>query len=99
MKIVFKDSKLEHYYRVGNDNGTYPKWIFNNFVKAVSIMQSVATITQLRNFKGLNIQQKKWNMKGIWAARLNNSRRLEFTVDKDWIVYLVNILRISNHYQ
>lgn len=99
MKIVFKDSKLEHYYKVGDDNGIYPKWIFNNFVKAVSIMQAVDTVAQLRNFRGLRVQQKKGDMKGIWSARLNDSWRLEFTVDKDWIVHVINILRISNHYQ
>ncbi len=99
MNIVFKDKNLEHYYKVWNDQGTYPKGIFDNFVKVVSLMQTVDTVAQLRNLRGLKIGQKKGNMKGIWSARLNDSWRLEFTIDKTWIVYLVNVQRISNHYQ
>jgi hypothetical protein len=38
-------------------------------------------------------------MKWIRAARLNDWRRLEFTRDKDWDIQIVNIIKITNHYE
>ena len=99
LKVNFVNKELEYLYM----NPDYWKWFYppavvRNYIKLVTLMQSVETLSEINIYWWYKIAQKKWNMKWIWAARLNDSRRLEFTVDNYWNVQVINLERISKHY-
>ncbi len=100
MKVVFNSKKLEQLY--ANPDlwkWYYPKWVVESFSKVITLMYTVDTVTKLNIYGKYKVSQKKWDMKWIWAARLNDSRRLEFTIGKDGGIQVANIERISNHYE
>jgi len=99
LKVNFVNKELEYLYT----NPDYWKWFYppavvRNYIKLVTLMQSVETLSEINIYWWYKIAQKKWNMKWIWAARLNDSRRLEFTVDNYWNIQVINLERISKHY-
>lgn len=100
MKVKFKTKTLEQLYSNPDlFEGYYPPWVIKNFIKVVTLMYAVDTVTKINIYGRYQVSQKKWDMKWIRAARLNDSWRLEFTVDKDNWIQVVNLERISNHYE
>ena len=100
MQINFKNKDLlELYQNPTIGKGYYPPGVIKNYIKVVTLMYSIDTIMKLNLYGHYNVEEKKWNLKGIRAARLNDARRLEFTIDKNWDIHVVNLERISNHYQ
>ena len=99
LQVNFVNKDLQHLYENPElGKGLYPRWVVETFIEVVSVMQSVDTVEQINSFWDYRVWPKKGNMKGIWAARLNKQRRLEFTRWKMGEVQVVNLKRISNHY-
>jgi plasmid maintenance system killer protein len=100
MLVHFKSKDLEQLYSNPNlYKWHYPKGIIKKFVKVVTILSIVDTVGEVNSFGKYQVSQKKWDMKWIRAARLNDSRRLEFTLEDGWDIQIVNLERISNHYE
>ena len=100
MLVKFKSDELENLY--SNPDlwkGFYPPWVIKNYIKVVTLMYTVDTVTKINIYGRYQVAQKHWNMKWIWSARLNDSWRLEFTLDKEDNVQVISIERISNHYE
>lgn len=100
MQVNFKNQNLEQLY-LNPDLGKwyYPPWVIKNFLKVVALMCAVDSVTKINIYGRYQVSQKKGDMRWIRAARLNDSWRLEFTLDKDWEIQVVNLERISNHYE
>lgn len=100
MQIVFKKKELEDLYSDPNLwKGYYPPWVIKNYIKVVTLMYTVETVTKINLYGNYQVAQKHWSMKWVWAARLNDAWRLEFTIDKDNGIQVINLERISNHYE
>ena len=100
MLVQFKSKELEQLYSHPNlYKKDYPPGIPEKFVQVVTILYTVDTVREVNSFGNYQVSQKKWDMKWIWAARLNDSRRLEFTLKDKWEIQIVNLERISNHYE
>ena len=57
---------------------------------------------ELFTIHSLNYEVLKGDKAGISSIRVNNQYRIEFTVseqDSETIVYICNILELSNHYK
>jgi len=76
----------------------YPPAVINKYIQLVNLMQNVDTLLEINTFWWYKISQKKWNMKWIRAARLSDLWRLEFTVDNQWNIQIINLQQISCHY-
>ena len=99
LKVNFVNRNLEYLYTDPDSwKWYYPPAVIRNYIKLVTLMQSVETLLEINTYWWYKIAPKKWNMKWIWAARLNDTWRLEFTVDNYWNVQVINLERISNHY-
>lgn len=100
LQVNFEKKDLRRLYENPDlGKGYYPPGVVKAFVKVVSVMQSVDTVEQINLYGKYEVAEKQWPLKGIWAARLNDSRRLEFTRWESGEVQVVNLKRISNHYQ
>ena len=70
--------------------------------KAVFVLSSANTITDLFRNNALNYEVLKGDKKGISSVRINRQYRLEFTVRdvmNEQIVTVCRLLDISNHYK
>ena len=59
-------------------------------------------VEELFTIHSLNYEVLKGDKAGISSIRVNNQYRIEFTVseqDSETIVYICNILELSNHYK
>ena len=100
MQVNFINDKLKNLYMDPNIwKWYYPPWVIKNYIKVVTLMYTVNNVNSINNYGRYQIEQKKWVMKWIRAARLNDWRRLEFTRDKDWDIQIVNLIKITNHYE
>ena len=69
------------------------------FIVSISTAKRVE---ELFLFNSLNYEVLKGDKDGISSIRVNDKYRIEFTVsnnDAETIVYICNILELSNHYK
>ena len=96
MKIKFSTSTLEKLY-LGDEEVIINKKIPFSIVK--SYIETVDFLSVIKH--SLEIRQVRWyNLEKIWdhrSMRLNQKRRLEVKFEK-WVIQVVDILQISNHY-
>lgn len=97
--VEFQTKELENLYTwADNWRWYYPPAVIRKYIKLVNLMQAVDTLSEINKFWWYMIEQKKWNMKWIWAARLSDTWRLEFTVDNQWNIQVILLQKISHHY-
>ena len=76
--------------------------MIRGYQKAVFVLSSANTITDLFRNNALNYEVLKGDKKGISSVRINRQYRLEFTVRdvmNEQIVTVCRLLDISNHYK
>lgn len=103
MEIVFANKELlSLYLEEPKGKQKYSKEIVSQFRKKVRILYNVETIKELYQFKGLNFEKLKGDLKGTCSIRLNDQYRLLFTEVKDSetiILDTIQIEKISKHYE
>ena len=80
----------------------YQPEVIRGYQKAVFVLSSANTITDLFRNNALNYEVLKGDKKGISSVRINRQYRLEFTVRdvmNEQIVTVCRLLDISNHYK
>lgn len=78
---------------------TFPLHIFEFSKPSYYI---IAVIEALYNMASLHYEVLKGDKAGISSIRVNDQYRIEFTVsyqETETIIYICNILDLSNHYQ
>ena len=105
MIIEFDKDYLRELYTEGRTNDKkhrYQPEVIRGYQKAVFVLSSANTITDLFRNNALNYEVLKGDKKGISSVRINRQYRLEFTVRdvmNEQIVTVCRLLDISNHYK
>ena len=103
--IEFDKDYLRELYTEGRTNDKkhrYQPEVIRGYQKAVFVLSSANTITDLFRNNALNYEVLKGDKKGISSVRINRQYRLEFTVRdvmNEQIVTVCRLLDISNHYK
>lgn len=72
------------------------------YQKRIDTLKRTLNVEELFTIHSLNYEVLKGDKAGISSIRVNNQYRIEFTVseqDSETIVYICNILELSNHYK
>ena len=105
MIIEFDKDYLRELYTEGRTNDKkhrYQPEVIRGYQKAVFVLSSANTITDLFRNNALNYEVLKGDKKGISSVRINRQYRLEFTVRdvmNEQIETVYRLLDISNHYK
>ena len=88
--------------RTGDKKHRYQPEVIRGYQKAVFLLSSANSITDLFQNNALNYEVLQGDKKGISSVRINRKYRLEFTVHEvfnEQIITLCRLLDISNHYK
>ena len=105
MIVIFDKDYLEELYSKGKTDDKRHRFqpdIVKRYKKRVDILKRALNIEELFTIHSLNYEVLKGDKAGISSIRVNNQYRIEFTVsnqDSETIVYICNILELSNHYK
>lgn len=105
MYIEFGKDYLRELYELGRTNDKrhrYQPEVIRGYQKAVFLLSSANSITDLFQNNALNYEVLQGDKKGISSVRINRKYRLEFTVHEvfnEQIITLCRLLDISNHYK
>lgn len=105
MYIEFDKDYLRELYELGRTNDKrhrYQPEVIRGYQKAVFLLLSANSITDLFQNNALNYEVLQGDKKGISSVRINRKYRLEFTVHEvfnEQIITLCRLLDISNHYK
>lgn len=105
MYIEFDKDYLRELYELGRTNNKrhrYQPEVIRGYQKAVFLLSSANSITDLFQNNALNYEVLQGDKKGISSVRINRKYRLEFTVHEvfnEQIITLCRLLDISNHYK
>ena len=105
MYIEFDKDYLRELYELGRTNDKrhrYHHEVISGYQKAVFLLSSANSITDLFQNNALNYEVLQGDKKGISSVRINRKYRLEFTVHEvfnEQIITLCRLLDISNHYK
>lgn len=105
MYIEFDKDYLRELYELGRTNDKrhrYQPEVIRGYQKAVFLLSSANSITDLFQNNALNYEVLQGDKKGISSVRINRKYRLEFTIHEvfnEQIITLCRLLDISNHYK
>lgn len=105
MVIEFGKDYLRELYtdgKTGDKQHRYQPEVVRGYQKAVFLLSSANTVTDLFRNNSLNYEVLKGDKKGISSVRINRQYRLEFTVRdvlNEQIITVCRLLDISNHYK
>ena len=105
MIVIFDKDYLEELYSKGKTDDKRHRFqpdIVKRYKKRIDILKRALNIEELFTIHSLNYEVLKGDKAGISSIRVNNQYRIEFTVsnqDSETIVYICNILEVSNHYK
>lgn len=105
MIVIFDKDYLEELYSKGKTDDKRHRFqpdIVKRYKKRIDILKRALNIEELFTIHSLNYEVLKGDKAGISSIRVNNQYRIEFTVsnqDRETIVYICNILELSNHYK
>ena len=105
MIVTFDKEYLEELYTKGKSNDKKHRFqpeVIKQYKKRIDTLKSAKRVEELFVFNSLNYEVLKGDKDGISSIRVNDKYRIEFTVsnnDAETIVYICNILELSNHYK
>ena len=105
MIVIFDKDYLEELYSKGKTDDKRHRFqpdIVKRYKKRIDMLKRALNIEELFTIHSLNYEVLKGDKAGISSIRVNNQYRIEFTVsnqDSETIVYICNILELSNHYK
>ena len=105
MIIEFNDVSLEELYLHGSTKDhkyrKLSKEIVKQYIKTVNYIKAVQRIEDLFLIKSLHYEKKKGDLNGTEAVWINEQYRLLFSSssDNNGMVVLVNLDKISKHYE
>ena len=105
MIVTFDKEYLEELYTKGKSNDKKHRFqpeVIKQYKKRIDTLKRAKRVEELFAFNSLNYEVLKGDKDGISSIRVNDKYRIEFTVsnnDAETIVYICNILELSNHYK
>ncbi len=105
MIIEFDKDYLRELYidgKASDKKHRYQPEVIRGYQKAVFVLSSANTVTDLFRNNALNYEVLKGDKQGVSSVRINRQYRLEFTVKdimNEQIVTVCRLLDISNHYK
>ena len=105
MIVTFDKEYLEELYTNGKSKDKKHRFqpeVVKQYKKRIDTLKKAKRVEELFLFNSLNYEVLKGDKDGISSIRVNDKYRIEFTVsnnDAETIVYICNILELSNHYK
>ena len=104
MIVVFDKDYLRELYETGNSDKKhrFQPDIVKRYKDRINTLKNKDSIEALYNMKSLHYVVLKGDKVGISSIRVNDQYRIEFTVSEEeteTVVYICNILELSNHYK
>lgn len=105
MIVTFNKEYLQELYEKGkcsNKKHRYQPDIIKRYSKCIDILKRVSKIEELFLLPSLRYEILKGDKAGISSVRVNDQYRIEFDVvegNTEPIVYICDILELSNHYK
>ena len=104
MIVTFDKEYLRELYQTGKaglKHRSRPD-IIKRYIDRINTLKNKQSIEALYNMKSLHYEVLKGDKAGISSIRVNDQYRIEFTVSRqesETIVYICDILELSNHYK
>lgn len=105
MIVTFDKEYLESLYTKGKSDDKKHRFqpeVIKLYKKRIDLLKRTKRIEELFLFNSLNYEVIKGDKNGVSSIRVNDKYRIEFVVsnqDAETIVYICNILELSNHYK
>ena len=109
MIVKFEQDYLYELYKTGkcDKKHRFQKDIIKRYIDRINTLKSKETLEALYSIKSLHYEILKGDKAGISSIRVNDKYRIEFTSSKetntkektDTVIYVCNILELSNHYK
>ena len=105
MIVTFDKEYLESLYTKGKSDDKKHRFqpeVIKLYKKRIDLLKRTKRIEELFLFNSLNYEVLKGDKNGVSSIRVNDKYRIEFVVsnqDTETIVYICNILELSNHYK
>ena len=104
MIVTFDKEYLRELYETGKGDKKhrFQPDIVKRYQKRIDTLKRALNIEELLAIRSFNYEVLKGDKAGISSIRVNDRYRIEFIVsdqDSETIVYICNILELSNHYK
>lgn len=105
MIVTFEKEYLQELYNTGKSKDKQHRFqpdIVKRYIDRINTLKNKKSVEALYNMKSLHYEVLKGDKAGISSIRVNDRYRIEFTVsnqEPETIVYICNILELSNHYK
>lgn len=104
MVVTFDKDYLRELYETGKSDKKhrFQPDIVKRYIDRINILKNKENIEALYNMKSLHYEVLKGSKAGISSIRVNDQFRIEFTASEqetETVVYICNILDLSNHYK
>ncbi len=104
MIVTFDKDYLRDLYETGtaDKKHRFQPDIVKRYIDRINTLKNKESIEALYNMKSLHYEVLKGDKAGISSIRVNDQYRIEFTVsdqESETVVYICNILELSNHYK
>ena len=104
MIVTFDKDYLRELYETGKGDKKhrFQPDIVKRYKNRIETLKNKENIEALYNRASLHYEVLKGDKAGISSIRVNDQYRIEFTVsyqETETIIYICNILDLSNHYQ
>lgn len=104
MIVTFAKDYLRELYEIGKSDRKhrFQPNIVKRYIDRINTLKNKDSIKALYNMKSLHYEVLKGDKAGVSSIRVNDQYRIEFTVseeENETIVYICNILELSNHYK
>lgn len=104
MIVTFDKDYLRELYETGKGDKKhrFQPAIIKRYKKGIDYLKSADKVEDLFFYPSLHYEVLKGDKAGISSIRVNDQYRIEFTVsaqETETIVYICDILELSNHYK
>ena len=104
MIVTFAKDFLRDLYETGKGDKKhrFQPDIVRRYKDRIDTLKNKESIEALYNMKSLHYEVLKGDKASVSSVRVNDQYRIEFTVSEEedeTIVYICNILELSNHYK
>ncbi|MBK6998187.1 MAG: type II toxin-antitoxin system RelE/ParE family toxin [Lewinellaceae bacterium] len=103
MVISFNDDYLELMYS-GEELPGKPRFddsVIKKFRKTILILEGIENVSKIHQFKGLNFEGLKGNLKGFYSVRVDKKYRLILSVQGEEFLKAEELIveDLTNHYK
>ena len=106
MEILFGSQLLIDLYEGNKNNDKQFRsnpTLVKQFIKTVNNLKAIVKVTQLYQFKSLNYEKLKGDLKNYSSVRINKQYRLIFkelsSLDQPFEIVILKLEEISKHYE